>query len=220
MMQHNRDRNQQTVISNERLLTLARVTTVEARRQRQIAMARRDRPDFDQLARWVVARCKSGLEQAIRDALTEQGIECWCPCERRRLPPRRRKPAITVERPLFRGYLFVRVIPDNEAYAGLLLASKLQSLMGQDGKPYLMPEALMRQLQLSARTAERQHMDAGDVPPVPDMLGKQVTIRSGPFADFVVTVRKVLSRRGQVVVDVPMFGGMSEVTVGVDVIAE
>lgn len=63
MMQHNRDRNQQTVISNERLLTLARVTTVEARRQRQIAMARRDRPDFDQLARWVVARCKSGLSR-------------------------------------------------------------------------------------------------------------------------------------------------------------
>lgn len=217
-MEHNRDRNQQTVISNERLLTLARVTAVEARRKRQIAMARHDRPDFDQLARWVVARCKSGLEQVIRDALTEQGIECWCPCERRRLPPRRRKPAIVVERALFRGYLFVRMIPDNEAYAGLLLASRLQSLMGRDGKPYLMPETLMRQLQLSAKTAERQHMDACGVPPMPDMLGKQVTIRSGPFADFVVTVRKVLSKRGQVVVDVPMFGGMSEVTMGVDAI--
>ncbi|WP_235680784.1 transcription termination/antitermination NusG family protein [Agrobacterium vitis] len=219
-MQHNRDRNQQTVISNERLLRLARVTAVEARRQRQIAMARHDRPDFDARARWLVAHCKSGLEQVIRDSLTEQGIDCWCPCERRRLPPRRRKPAFIVERPLFRGYLFVRVIPDNEAYAGLLVASRLQSLMGQDGRPYLMPEALMRQLQLSAKSADRQHMDAGDVPPMPDVLGKQVTIRSGPFADFVVTVRKVLSKRGQVVVDVPMFGGMSEVTMGVDAIAE
>ncbi|MCF1492669.1 transcriptional antiterminator [Agrobacterium vitis] len=218
MMQHNR--NQQTVISNERLLRLARVTAVEVRRKRQIAMARRDRPDFDQLARWLVARCKGGLEQAIRDALEQQGIDCWCPCERLRLPPRRGKPAITVERPLFRGYLFVRVIPENEAYAGLLVASRLQSLMGQDGKPYLMPEALMRQLQLSAKTAERAHMDAGDVPPMPDMLGKQVTIRSGPFADFVVTVRKILSKRGQVVVDVPMFGGMSEVTMGVEAISE
>ncbi|WP_234636147.1 hypothetical protein [Allorhizobium ampelinum] len=60
MMQHNR--NQQNVISNERLLKLAHVAAVEARRKRQIAMARRDRPDFDQLARWLVARCKSGLE--------------------------------------------------------------------------------------------------------------------------------------------------------------
>ncbi|WP_234903294.1 transcription termination/antitermination protein NusG [Agrobacterium vitis] len=113
----------------------------------------------------------------------------------------------------------MQVIPDNEAYVGLMLASKLQSLMGRDGKPYLMPEPLMRQLLLSAKTAERKHMEAGDVPPMPDVLGKQVTIRSGPFADFVVTVRKVLSKRGQVVVDVPLFGGMSEITMGVDAIA-
>ncbi|MCF1493990.1 transcriptional antiterminator, partial [Agrobacterium vitis] len=106
-----------------------------------------------------------------------------------------------------------------EAYVGLLLASKLRSLMGRDGKPYLMPEPLMRQLLLSAKTAERKHMDAGDVPPMPDVLGKQVTIRSGPFADFVVTVRKVLSKRGQVVVDVPLFGGMSEITMGIDAIS-
>ncbi|MGV1826656.1 transcription termination/antitermination NusG family protein [Agrobacterium vitis] len=159
------------------------------------------------------------MEQVIRDSLGQQGIECWCPCERLRLPPRRGKPAIVVQRALFRGYLFVQVIPDNEAYVGLMLASKLRSLMGRDGKPYLMPEPLMRQLLLSAKTAEKKHMEAGDVPPMPDVLGKQVTIRSGPFADFVVTVRKVMSKRGQVVVDVPLFGGMSEITMGIDAIA-
>ncbi|WP_337737631.1 transcription termination/antitermination NusG family protein, partial [Agrobacterium vitis] len=206
-------------VSNERLAKLTDAKAVEVKRQRQIAMARRDRPDFDRLARWVVASCKIGMEQVIRDSLGQQAIECWCPCERLRLPPRRGKPAITVQRALFRGYLFVQVIPDNEAYVGLMLASKLRSLMGRDGKPYLMPEPLIRQLLLSAKTAERKHMEAGDVPPMPDVLGKQVTIRSGPFADFVVTVRKVLSKRGQVVVDVPMFGGMSEITMGIDAIA-
>ncbi|MUZ64134.1 transcription termination/antitermination NusG family protein [Agrobacterium vitis] len=216
MMQHNGKLLKS--VSNERLAKLTDAKAVEARRQRQIAMARRDRPDFDQLARWVVASCKIGMEQVIRDSLGQQAIECWCPCERLRLPPRRGKPAITVQRALFRGYLFVQVIPDNEAFVGLMLASKLHSLMGRDGKPYLMPEPLMRQLLLSAKTAEKKHMDAGDVPPMPDVLGKQVTIRSGPFADFVVTVRKVLSKRGQVVVDVPLFGGMSEITMGVDAI--
>ncbi|MVA72111.1 transcriptional antiterminator [Agrobacterium vitis] len=217
MMQHNG--KLLNSVSNERLSKLTDAKAVEAKRQRQIAMARRDRPDFDQLARWVVASRKTGMEQVIRDSLGQQAIECWCPCERLRLPPRRGKPAITVQRALFRGYLFVQVIPDNEAYVGLMLASKLRSLMGRDGKPYLMPEPLMRQLLLSAKTAERKHMEAGDVPPMPDVLGKQVKIRSGPFADFVVTVRKVLSKRGQVVVDVPLFGGMSEITMGIDAIA-
>ncbi|MBB4007792.1 transcription termination/antitermination NusG family protein [Allorhizobium taibaishanense] len=217
MLQHNG--NFLDGVSDEGLSRLAYVNALEAKRQRQVAMARRDRPGFDGLAKWVVASCRSGMEQAIRDSLEQQGIECWCPCERLKLPPRRGKQAVEIQRAVFRGYLFVRVVPDNEAFVGLMLASKLQSLMGRDGKPYLMPETLMRQLMLAAKKAERKHTDAGDVPVMPDVLGKQVTIRSGPFADFVVTVRKVLSKRGQVVVDVPMFGGMSEITMGVDFIS-
>ncbi|KAA3512739.1 transcriptional antiterminator [Agrobacterium vitis] len=206
-------------VSGEGLSRLAYINAIEAKRQRQVAMARRDRPEFERLARWVVASCKSDMEEAIRDSLEQQEIECWCPFERLRLPPRRGKQAVDIQRALFRGYLFVQVIPNNEAFVGLMLASKLRGLMGTDGKPHLMPEPLMRQLMLSAKKAERKHMDGRDVPPMPDVLGKQVTIRSGPFADFVVTVRKVLSKRGQVVVDVPMFGGMSEITMGIDFIS-
>ncbi|NSZ16587.1 transcription termination/antitermination NusG family protein [Agrobacterium vitis] len=218
MMQHNG--KLLDGVSDEGLSRLAYVNAMEAKRQRQVAMARRDRPEFDRLARWVVASCKSGMEQVIRDSLDQQGIECWCPCERHKWPPRRGKQAVEIQRAVFRGYLFVQVIPDNQAFVGLMLASKLRGLMGQDGKPHLMPEPLMRQLMLSAKKAERKHMDGHDVPPMPDVLGKQVTIRSGPFADFVVTVRKVLSKRGQVVVDVPMFGGMSEITMGIDFISD
>lgn len=203
-------------VSDQGLLKLARINEAEASRQRMIAMARRDRRGFEQMARWVVASCQSGTEQAVRDSLYEQRIECWCPCERLRLPPRRGKQAVEIQRAIFRGYLFVKVVPDNEAFVGLLAASKLRGLMGQDGKPYLMPETLMQKLMLSAKKSERKHMDAETVPVVPNLLGKTVTIRSGPFAEFVVTVRKVLAKRGQVVVDVPMFGGMSEITLGVD----
>ncbi|MGV1770080.1 transcription termination/antitermination NusG family protein [Agrobacterium vitis] len=218
MMQHNG--KLLDGVSDDGLSRLAYINAIEAKRQRQVAMARRDRPEFDHLARWVVARCKAGMEEAIRGSLEQQEIECWCPFERLRLPPRRGKQAVDIQRALFRGYLFVQVIPDNEAFVGLLLASKLRGLMGKDGKPHLMPEPLMRQLMLSAKKAERKHMDGREVPPMPDVLGKQVTIRSGPFADFVVTVRKVLSKRGQVVVDVPMFGGMSEIKMGIDFISD
>lgn len=214
MMQHSG--NLMDGVSDHGLLKLARINEAEASRQRMIAMARRDRAGFEQLARWLVASCTSGMEQAIRDSLQEQGIECWCPCERLRLPPRRGKQAVEIQRAVFRGYLFVRVIPDNEAFVGLLSASKLRGLMGRDGVPHLMPESLMQKLMLSAKKGQRKHMDAASLPVVSDVVGKTVTIRSGPFADFVVTVRKVLSNRGQLVVDVPLFGGMSEVTLGVD----
>ncbi|OLP44144.1 hypothetical protein BJF95_06150 [Rhizobium oryziradicis] len=203
-------------VSDQGLLKLARINEAEASRQRMIAMARCNRAGFEQLGRWLVASCTSGMEQAIRDSLQEQGIECWCPCEKLRYPPRRGKQAVEIQRAIFRGYLFVKVIPDNEAFVGLLVASKLKGLMGQDGKPYLMPENLMSKLMLSAKKSERKHMDASSLPVPSDVVGKTVTIRSGPFADFVVTVRKVLSNRGQLVVDVPLFGGMSEVTLGVD----
>jgi transcription termination/antitermination protein NusG len=214
MMQHNG--NLLRGVSDQGLLKLAQINEAEASRQRMIAMARQDRPGFEQVARWLVASCQSGTEQGIRDSLQEQRIECWCPCESFRKPPKRGQKAVEVKRAIFRGYLFVRVIPDNEAFVGLLAASNLKGLMGQDGKPYLMPESLMSKLMLSAKKSERKHMDGDSLPVMPDLLGKTVTIRSGPFAEFVVTVRKVLSKRGQVVVDVPLFGGMSEITLGVD----
>jgi transcription termination/antitermination protein NusG len=214
MMQHSG--NLMDGVSDHGLLKLARINEAEASRQRMIAMARRDRAGFEQLARWLVASCTSGMEQAIRDSLQEQGIECWCPCERFRKPPKRGQKAVEMQRAIFRGYLFVRVIPENEAFVGLLSASKLRGLMGRDGVPHLMPESLMQKLMLSAKKSQRKHMDASSLPVASDVVGKTVTIRSGPFADFVVTVRKVLSNRGQLVVDVPLFGGMSEVTLGVD----
>lgn len=196
-----------------------RQSAAEAARERHeeiIAMARKDRRNFDGLARWVVATCRVGREAETSDSLVAAGIECWCPRERLLARPRRGLRAVDIFRPIFRGYLFVRVIPDSYAYAGLMAAARLRGLMSQDGKPYLMPDALMDRLMLAALESERKQQDASELPPLPDLLGRRVTIRSGPFADFAVTVRKLLSKRRQVVVDVPMFGGMSEATVDVD----
>ncbi len=181
-------------------------------------MARRDRRGFGERARWVVATCRVGREDAVSDSLAAAGIECWCPRERYRKPPRRGQPAVEILLPIFRGYLFVCVVPDDAAYAGLMAAAPIKGLMVQDGKPYLMPDTLMGVLMLAAKERERKQEDANSVPPMPKIVGKRVIIRSGPFADFTVTVRKLLSRRRQVVVDVPFFGGMTEVSIGIDTI--
>lgn len=181
-----------------------------------VAMARRDRPAFERLARWIVATCRTGTERQIGDVLESQGIECWIPTERRQKPPRRGQKAVEIQVPVFRGYLFVRVIPDNEAYAGLLSAAKLNGLMSSGGKVYLMPEKLMERLRLVGKKRERKQIDAADLPALKKAIGKPAAIRSGPFADFMVTIRRVLEKRGELVVELPIVGGLVEMTIDVD----
>ncbi len=185
-------------------------------RERVVAMARRDRDGWQAASRWVVATCRVGREDIVSDSLGAAQIECWCPRERWRKPPRRGMPAVEIFLPIFRGYLFARVVPDSEAYAGLLAAAPLKGLMMQGGRPYIMPERLMDALMLSAVERERKQQDSEDLPPMPKIVGRRVTIRSGPFADLTVTVRQLLSRRREVVVDVPFFGGMTEARIGID----
>lgn len=204
---------------HERDGAYGRQSAAEGRRGRHeelVAPARRDRLGFEKVARWVVATCRVGRENSVSDSLEAAGIECWCPRERLLARPRRGLQAVDIFRPIFRGYMFVRVVPDDLAYAGLLAAAQLRGLMCQDGRPYLMPETLMRALMLAALESERKQKDTNDLPPLPDLVGKGVVIRSGPFAEFAVTVRKLLVKRRQVVVDVPMFGGMKEVELDVD----
>lgn len=90
--------------------------------------------------------------------------------------------------------------------------------MCDGGQPYLMPPALMERLMLAALERERKQEDSENLPPLPDLVGKRVTIRSGPFAEFAVTVRRLLSKRRQVVVEIPIFGAMKEVPLDVDLI--
>lgn len=207
--------------SPARTSVYAEQSAVLAARRRHdmvVSMARRDRAGWDEAGRWVIATCRSGRENEVSDSLHSAGIECWCPRERYRKPPRRGLPAVEILLPIFRGYLFVRVIPDSRSYAGLLAVAALKGLMMQDGQPYLMPEAIMRAMMLAAKERERKHTDSEGLPPLPKIVGKRGTIREGSFADLTVTVRKLIAGRREVVVDVPFFGGMTEARIGIDAI--
>ena len=193
-----------------------RATKAIGARSNLIAMARRDRTGFDSLARWVVATCRTGTEEAIRDELQERGIEAWCPMEKMRARPRRSLKAVDIYRPFFKGYLFIRVIPDNEAFVGLLSASRLMGLMGRDGKPFLMPDRMMDALLLSSKNA-KQEQDDERVLPV--RTGQRVVIRTGPFSDFNATIRRVLGSRWKVMAEVEMFGRMTAVELDIDSVA-
>lgn len=177
-----------------------------------VAMASREAVGFDALSRWVVATCRTGTEQAIAEELASERIESWCPLEKFTKRPRRGLKPVDYHRPFFRGYLFCRVVPTHEAYAGLLAASRLRSIMGRDGRPFLMPEKMMDALRLGTKQNKQDQDDER----MPVWQGARVIVRSGPFADFEATVRRVLKSRWKVVIETNVFGSMNPIEIDID----
>jgi transcription termination/antitermination protein NusG len=168
---------------------------------------------FADLSRWVVATCRVDSEESISRELAEAHIETWCPMETFRKRPRRGLKPVDYFRPFFRGYLFARVVPCHEAYAGLLCASRLSSLMGRDGRPYLMPERLMNALLLGIK--KRQHLEEDEVK-VPYHVGDTVRVVDGPFASFQMVVRSVLPSQWKLSGEVQIFGRMTPIEMDID----
>lgn len=204
-------RSEELTMNERRRIEMAKARNdaERAARENLMFMASRKRGGFEELARWIVCTCKAGLEEVISNELSARDIEVWCPTEKRRRPPLRGKKAVEIHRAIFRGYVFVRVIPDAEAFHGVLSASRISSIMGRDGKPFLMPERLMSMLVVKAAKREQLQEDATF------KNGQAVTIRSGPFADFAATVRRVLGGH-KVEVEAALFGQMTSITLDVD----
>lgn len=168
---------------------------------------------FEAMARWIVATCRPGSEEGIARELGEVGIVTWCPKEHLRTRPRRKLKPVDIYRPYFGGYLFVRVMPTREAFAGVLAASRLVGIMGREGQPFLMPEKLMNVLILAAKKDE---LDQQDKPKMPVRVGQRVDIHSGPFANFQATVRRLIPERWKVEAEVSLFGRMTPIELDVD----
>ena len=175
-----------------------------------VAMASRDRAGFETLSRWIVVTCRAGTEITISEELERQRIMCWCPVSKHRRAPKRGMKAVEIVRAVFRGYLFVRLIPEPEAYAGLLSASRVTGIMALNGATYVMPERLMSLLMLRAHSPEIANLSSFV------RVGQIVDVRSGPFASFQATVRQVLGKQGQLRCELPLFGRMTTVMLDLD----
>lgn len=224
MMQHNKFEgarmNHRPVMSSELTMeqrcridgAYRRAEALRGAHQSLVAMASHDVKGFQEMARWVVATCRSGTEQAIAEELAEMRIDTWCPLEKFTKRPRRGLKPVNYYRPFFRGYLFCRIVPSHEAYAGLLAASRLNSIMGRDGSPFFLPERMMDALRLGTKQSKQDQDDER----MSVWQGARVIVRSGPFVDFEATVRRVLKSRWKVVIEVALFGQMNAVEIDID----
>lgn len=175
-----------------------------------VLAARKDQPGFDEHGRWVVAACKTGMELDVAEELKAKGIMVWCPVSKGRTPPKRGRKAMVVERAVFRGYVFLRLMPTAEAWVGALSASRLIGFMGSGGTPIAVPERMMKILRLQV-----QDPDIANLPALATK-GQAVDVRSGPFASFQAIVRRVLAKTGKLECEINIFGRMSLVTLDLD----
>lgn len=142
---------------------------------------------------WHLAQLKSnGLRQALLN-LARQGFATFVPFERRteRVGNRFR----TAEKPVFPGYLFVKFDPGTDRWQKINSTLGISRLVSFGNRPAPVPDDLMDGLIVRFAKADAH---------LPDLkAGDEVTVRCGPFAEFLGNIEAVdANRRILLLIDV------------------
>jgi len=162
-------------------------------------------PDTD----WYIAQLKpNGLKTAVRN-LAQQGYETFVPLLETTV--QRRGIFTLQQKPLFAGYIFIRVAPEAAHWRTVNSTYGVSRIVqfDRDGAPRAIPALLMRALKSRCSAAGVLH-------PVADFaVGDSVRIIQGPFAEFVATISR-LSSKERVWVLMDVLGRETEVAVRTD----
>lgn len=125
---------------------------------------------------WTVVQAQPRGEEKARKHLANQGFVPYLPRYRR--PVRHARQIETVLRPLFPGYLFVRLDPVKTRWRSINGTVGVCRVLTDGGVPSRVPERIVREI--IAREDEN-----GTVSLLPPMFvrGEPVRIIEGPFAD-------------------------------------
>lgn len=160
--------------------------------------------DLEDDTSWYLAQLKPGGLQQAREHLERQGFETFMPLHNATI--RRRGKLDTVKKPLFPGYLFVRV--DVEQYLRPINATRgVSRLVSMDGKdPVRVPTTIIVDLQ-------SQTNDGDWLPKLEKFeIGQGVEIVSGPFAGFQARI-SAISEVDRIFVLLDMIGRLTRISV-------
>lgn len=160
---------------------------------------------------WYVIRTDTHAEMAVDNLLTSANVEHWLPFMK--VSDRRRGARKNVAREVLAwpGYMFVRVVPTPEAWAGLRTVKGITGVLGAGEKPFPVKHEKVLQLRvfLEANVIAMREI-AKQL-----SLGEMVRINQGPFATHNGHVSE-LSDDGKVTIDVMLFGRAVPITLGLD----
>lgn len=103
------------------------------------------------MRRWYVVHSHAQGEARASAHLARQGFETWLPMHRRRIRHARR--AVSALRPLFPRYLFVRLDLAAEPWRSVLSTVGVAAVVGAEGRPQAVPEAVVAELKSRADAA-------------------------------------------------------------------
>lgn len=182
---------------------------LEADAAERLMQAARGRVDDERLA-WVIARVPVGQERIALDELQAAKIAVWCPMASEKRNPKRGMKAVIVERPLFTGYVFLRLPDCAEAWVGAGIAGRLSGYLGNDGVPAKIPARVINTLMIKVKSPEVASL----VPRV--RAGMNAVVRDGPFASFEAKIKRVMRGHGRAEVEVSIFGRLVPVELELD----
>jgi transcription antitermination factor NusG len=144
------------------------------------------------MSKWLAIYTKPRWEKKVHRLLTDKGVESYCPLNKvKRKWSDRVK---TIEEPLFKSYVFVKVTDDDRTK--VRLTNGVVNFVYWNGKPAVIRE---KEIQLIKRFLD-DHENVM-VRPMEFAKDQQVLITSGTFMDFRATVLDVRKKEVKVVIE-------------------
>ena len=132
-------------------------------------------------AKWYIVQLKpNGLTRAVTN-LKRQGFVPFVPREHRSV--RLAGKFVTVDAPVFPGYLFVEINPQDRGWRVINSTYGVARVVSFGGRPAALPKGLVEEM-------AKRYAATGEPPP-PFTVGEEVILREGPFVDFLAKVEAV-----------------------------
>lgn len=156
---------------------------------------------------WFLAQLKPNSAQIAERNLRRQGFRTFLPLEE--TTQSRNNRFVTIERPLFPGYIFVALDLAAGRWTSINSTHGVTRLVSFGKEPVPVPAALMADL------VQRCDSNGKLLPPKTFQPGDQVTLTGGPFTTFVAEVEKIAPDR-RVWVLMEFMGGQTRIAVRAD----
>ena len=144
------------------------------------------------MAKWLALYTKPRWEKKVNQLLTVKGVECYCPLNKvKRKWSDRTK---TIEEPLFKSYVFVKVT--EEERTKVRLTNGVVNFVYWNGKPAIVREKEIQMIKLFLDEHENVQVKPMDL-----TVQQRILITSGTFMDRTATVLDVRKKEVKVSID-------------------
>ena len=129
---------------------------------------------------WAILQFKPNAHKLAERNLNQQGFETFLPLEA--IPKLQKQKYISIQRPLFPGYMFVAFEKKNTSWHKIKNTYGVSKLLTLNGEPYIVPDIIITGIMGQCNQSNVLHKKKIY------LKGDRVQIMNGPFANFLATI--------------------------------